>query len=47
MTTTYHVAAGLAWRAVLVLIWPLAWLGWDEPALWAAFHVLYHDERTA
>jgi hypothetical protein len=42
----YHVVASLVWRVLLLLAWPLVRLGAAEPALYAAFMVIYHDEQT-
>lgn len=41
-----HAAAALGYRALLALAIPAAALGWYEPAVRAALHALYHDERA-
>jgi hypothetical protein len=33
-------------RVALLLAWPLAWFGWEGPALYAWFFVLLCDESA-
>lgn len=42
----YHIILSLLWRVALIASYPLLWLGEPMPALWAAFHVMHHDEKT-